>query len=148
MIAWRQKCIKERTTPYMMASPVLGPFLSFKPTPIDFWRLPLRKIQNLFQWKKRCSISDCSLRKACGTGAATYSHATHAFQAYRGDCFCFSGSLVCAKPNPGGVSFRFCRVLLNSYQNILAHINLNGNDWVRFLSQSHKPEKCNWIWNY
>ncbi len=48
-----------------------------------------------------CSISDCAERIPCQTSAAVYAHAATAFQAYRGECLCFSGTLVCARPDPG-----------------------------------------------
>lgn len=51
-----------------------------------------------------CSISDCAQRKPCQTSAAVYAHAATAFQAYRGECLCFSGTLVCARPDPGQYS--------------------------------------------
>nr|CAH0102392.1 unnamed protein product [Daphnia galeata] len=51
-----------------------------------------------------CSISDCAERIPCQTSAAVYAHAATAFQAYRGECLCFSGTLVCARPDPGQYS--------------------------------------------
>jgi hypothetical protein len=48
-----------------------------------------------------CSISDCADRIPCQTSSAVYAHAATAFQAYRGECLCFSGTLVCARPDPG-----------------------------------------------
>ncbi|XP_057379779.2 uncharacterized protein LOC130702135 isoform X1 [Daphnia carinata] len=51
-----------------------------------------------------CSIADCAQRKPCQTSAAVYAHAATAFQAYRGECLCFSGTLVCARPDPGQYS--------------------------------------------
>ncbi|XP_046458028.1 uncharacterized protein LOC124204848 isoform X5 [Daphnia pulex] len=51
-----------------------------------------------------CSISDCADRIPCQTSSAVYAHAATAFQAYRGECLCFSGTLVCARPDPGQYS--------------------------------------------
>lgn len=96
----------------------------------------------------RCSISDCSLRKACGTGAATYSHATHAFQAYRGDCFCFSGSLVCAKPNPGQYSLPLGVFLFVGYSKIderamyqFTHLNVSKHLLGRLQKLMETPQE-------
>jgi len=64
-----------------------------------------------------CSIADCAQRKSCQTTVAVYAHAATAFQAYRGECLCFSGAFVCAKPEPGTVNPRMrCSNLLSSSQ--------------------------------
>uniref|UniRef100_A0A0K2TY70 GDNF/GAS1 domain-containing protein n=1 Tax=Lepeophtheirus salmonis TaxID=72036 RepID=A0A0K2TY70_LEPSM len=45
-----------------------------------------------------CKVLDCIKRDACNTGVAFYSHASPFYQAYRGQCLCYSGSFVCSKP--------------------------------------------------
>ncbi|QQP36919.1 Uncharacterized protein FKW44_022161, partial [Caligus rogercresseyi] len=45
-----------------------------------------------------CQVLDCIKRDACNTGVAFYSHASPFYQAYRGQCLCYSGSFVCSKP--------------------------------------------------
>jgi len=45
-----------------------------------------------------CKVLECIERDACNTGVAFYSHASPFYQAYRGQCLCYSGSFVCSKP--------------------------------------------------
>ncbi|XP_065576372.1 uncharacterized protein LOC136037579 [Artemia franciscana] len=47
-----------------------------------------------------CTILSCVERKHCETNLAFYSHAGPAYQAYRGECICYSGSFICARPEP------------------------------------------------
>ena len=48
-----------------------------------------------------CSVLECIEKDACNTGVAFYSHASPFYQAYRGQCLCYSGSFVCSKPPKG-----------------------------------------------
>ena len=48
-----------------------------------------------------CKVLDCIERDACNTGVAFYSHASPFYQAYRGQCLCYSGTFVCSKPPKG-----------------------------------------------
>ncbi|TRY71008.1 hypothetical protein TCAL_10692 [Tigriopus californicus] len=45
-----------------------------------------------------CKVLSCIERDACNTGVAFYSHASPFYQAYRGQCLCYSGSFICSKP--------------------------------------------------
>jgi len=38
-------------------------------------------------------------KKPCNTGMAFYSHASPFYLAYRGQCLCYSGQFICAKPD-------------------------------------------------
>ena len=51
-----------------------------------------------------CKVLECIERDACNTGVAFYSHASPFYQAYRGQCLCYSGSFVCSKPPKGNFS--------------------------------------------
>ena len=51
-----------------------------------------------------CKVLECIERDACNTGVAFYSHASPFYQAYRGQCLCYSGSFVCSKPPKGNSS--------------------------------------------
>ena len=48
-----------------------------------------------------CKVLECIEKDACNTGVAFYSHASPFYQAYRGQCLCYSGSFVCSKPPKG-----------------------------------------------
>ena len=48
-----------------------------------------------------CKVLECIAKDACNTGVAFYSHASPFYQAYRGQCLCYSGSFVCSKPPKG-----------------------------------------------
>ena len=48
-----------------------------------------------------CKVLECIERDACNTDEAFYSHASPFYQAYRGQCLCYSGSFVCSKPPKG-----------------------------------------------
>lgn len=37
----------------------------------------------------------------CRTALAFYSHASPAYQAFRGRCLCYSGKFICMRPPPG-----------------------------------------------
>jgi hypothetical protein len=50
-----------------------------------------------------CKVLNCIERDACNTGVAFYSHASPFYQAYRGQCLCYSGSFVCSKPPKGNM---------------------------------------------
>ena len=52
-----------------------------------------------------CKVLECIERDACNTGVAFYSHASPFYQAYRGQCLCYSGSFVCSKPPKGTFIF-------------------------------------------
>lgn len=43
----------------------------------------------------------CVRHAPCRTALAFYNHAGAAYQAYRGRCYCYSGSFICMKPSPG-----------------------------------------------
>lgn len=47
-----------------------------------------------------CKVA-CVPRAPCSSRLAHYSHAAPAYQAYRGRCYCYSGSFICMRPNPG-----------------------------------------------
>jgi hypothetical protein len=48
-----------------------------------------------------CKVLECIERDACNTGVAFYSHSSPFYQAYRGQCLCYSGSFICSKPPKG-----------------------------------------------
>lgn len=43
----------------------------------------------------------CVPFKPCRTALAFYSHASPAYQAFRGRCLCYSGNFICMRPQPG-----------------------------------------------
>jgi len=45
-----------------------------------------------------CTMLPEIKKKPCNTGVAFYSHASPFYQAYRGQCLCYSGEFICAKP--------------------------------------------------
>ncbi|CAG9796128.1 unnamed protein product [Diatraea saccharalis] len=51
-----------------------------------------------------CKVA-CVPRAPCSSRLAHYSHAAPAYQAYRGRCYCYSGSFICMRPNPGEYTF-------------------------------------------
>lgn len=60
-----------------------------------------------------CKVLECIERDACNTGMAFYSHASPFYQAYRGQCLCYSGSFVCSKP-PKGNNIRYMDCIWSS----------------------------------
>lgn len=48
--------------------------------------------------KLACSVLECVEAKPCETDFAVYAHAAPAYQAMRGECFCYSGSFICVRP--------------------------------------------------
>lgn len=53
-----------------------------------------------------CKVA-CVPRAPCSSRLAHYSHAAPAYQAYRGRCYCYSGSFICMRPNPGTSIYLF-----------------------------------------
>lgn len=43
----------------------------------------------------------CVSPAPCRTSLAYYSHASPAYQAFRGRCLCYSGKFICVRPPPG-----------------------------------------------
>nr|XP_045582939.1 uncharacterized protein LOC123745882 isoform X2 [Procambarus clarkii] len=48
--------------------------------------------------KLACSVLECVEARPCETSYAVYTHAAPAYQASRGECFCYSGSFICVRP--------------------------------------------------
>ncbi|XP_071514915.1 uncharacterized protein [Panulirus ornatus] len=48
--------------------------------------------------KLACSVLECVEARPCETDYAVYTHAAPAYQASRGECFCYSGSFICVRP--------------------------------------------------
>jgi len=97
-----------------------------------------------------CSISDCAARKPCETTAAIYSHASTAFQAYRGECLCFSGSFVCARPEPGMYSlpsgvFLFMGYSKTDEQSMHHFTNLNVSKHLLTAIQRVLQQSETWV---
>jgi len=46
-----------------------------------------------------CTFLQGIEKKSCNTVGAYYSHASPFYQAYRGQCLCYSGQFICAKPD-------------------------------------------------
>lgn len=46
----------------------------------------------------------CVPLEPCRTALAFYSHASPAYQAFRGRCLCYSGNFICMRPQPGEYS--------------------------------------------
>lgn len=63
-----------------------------------------------------CKVA-CVPRAPCSSRLAHYSHSAPAYQAYRGRCYCYSGSFICMRPNP------------SKYQIIITH-NISTPNWV------------------
>lgn len=51
--------------------------------------------------KLACSVLECVEAKPCETEYAVYTHAAPAYQAARGECFCYSGAFICVRPPKG-----------------------------------------------
>ena len=51
--------------------------------------------------KLACSVLECVEARPCETEYAVYSHAAPAYQAARGECFCYSGAFICVRPPKG-----------------------------------------------
>lgn len=51
--------------------------------------------------KLACSVLECVEPRPCETVYAVYTHAAPAYQAARGECFCYSGSFICVRPPKG-----------------------------------------------
>ncbi|XP_066976220.1 uncharacterized protein [Macrobrachium rosenbergii] len=48
--------------------------------------------------KLACSVLECVEARACETDFAVFNHYAPAYQADRGECFCYSGSFICVRP--------------------------------------------------
>ncbi|KAK7067896.1 hypothetical protein SK128_019585 [Halocaridina rubra] len=48
--------------------------------------------------KLACSVLECVEARPCETDYAVYTHYAPAYQASRGECFCYSGSFICVRP--------------------------------------------------
>ena len=51
--------------------------------------------------KLACSVLECVEARPCETDYAVYTHAAPAYQAARGECFCYSGAFICVRPPKG-----------------------------------------------
>lgn len=51
--------------------------------------------------KLACSVLECVEARPCETDYAVYNHASPAYQATRGECFCYSGAFICVRPPKG-----------------------------------------------
>ncbi|GAB0094871.1 glial cell line-derived neurotrophic family receptor-like, isoform E [Sergentomyia squamirostris] len=76
----------------------------------------------------------------CRTALAFYSHASPAYQAFRGRCLCYSGRFICMRPPPGEYSLPGGVFLLLGYSStdealLRPHTNLGIQDAVRALQQ-------------
>lgn len=76
----------------------------------------------------------------CRTSLAFYSHASPAFQAFRGRCLCYSGNFICMRPQPGEYVLPGGIYLLLGYSSIdeellRAYTNLGIQDTVRAFQQ-------------
>ena len=72
-----------------------------------------------------CSVLECIEKDACNTGVAFYSHASPFYQAYRGQCLCYSGSFVCSKPPKGKKKKeRKPKCILIFFMTLLYSVNL------------------------
>ncbi|KAG7176265.1 hypothetical protein Hamer_G009043 [Homarus americanus] len=45
-------------------------------------------------------VLECVENKPCETNFAVYNHNAPAYQAYRGECICYSGDFICQRPKP------------------------------------------------
>ncbi|EDW49675.1 GM23197 [Drosophila sechellia] len=76
----------------------------------------------------------------CRTALAFYSHASPAYQAFRGRCLCYSGRFICMKPPlgeyilPGGI-FLLLGYSAADEALLRPHTNLGVQDAVRALQQ-------------
>lgn len=46
----------------------------------------------------RCKVLDCVESRPCETSYAVYNHNAPAYQAYRGECICYTGDFICQRP--------------------------------------------------
>ncbi|XP_037792414.1 uncharacterized protein LOC119587789 isoform X1 [Penaeus monodon] len=49
----------------------------------------------------KCKVLDCVENRPCETGFAVYNHNAPAYQAFRGECICYSGDFICMRPKMG-----------------------------------------------
>ena len=87
-----------------------------------------------------CKVLECIERDACNTGVAFYSHASPFYQAYRGQCLCYSGSFVCSKPPKGnsGPYPNMSHLVVNFVHNCYASPfyrdeSLSGQLWTKMV---------------
>ncbi|XP_048486782.1 uncharacterized protein LOC105383545 isoform X4 [Plutella xylostella] len=86
-----------------------------------------------------CKVA-CVPRAPCSSRLAHYSHAAPAYQAYRGRCYCYSGSFICMRPNPGEYKLPEGVYLLLGFSSVdeallRPHTGLGAEDAVRLLQQ-------------
>ncbi|XP_045527051.1 uncharacterized protein LOC123715790 isoform X2 [Pieris brassicae] len=86
-----------------------------------------------------CKVA-CVPRAPCSSRLAHYSHAAPAYQAYRGRCYCYSGSFICMRPNPGEYRLPEGVYLLLGFSSVdesllRPHTGLGAEDAVRLLQQ-------------
>ncbi|KAK4312989.1 hypothetical protein Pmani_015654 [Petrolisthes manimaculis] len=62
-----------------------------------------------------CSVLGCIEPSPCETNYATYTHAAPAYQAARGECFCYSGSFICVRPPKGTYNINYGVYLFLGY---------------------------------
>ncbi|XP_063863908.1 LOW QUALITY PROTEIN: uncharacterized protein LOC135102557 [Scylla paramamosain] len=65
--------------------------------------------------KLACSVLDCVEARPCETDYAVYTHAAPAYQAARGECFCYSGAFICVRPPKGSYDLHFGVFLFLGY---------------------------------
>nr|XP_053634246.1 LOW QUALITY PROTEIN: uncharacterized protein LOC128689793 [Cherax quadricarinatus] len=46
----------------------------------------------------KCMVLECMENRPCETTFAVYNHNAPAYQAYRGECICYSGDFICQRP--------------------------------------------------
>ncbi|XP_055322734.1 uncharacterized protein LOC129578351 isoform X1 [Sitodiplosis mosellana] len=76
----------------------------------------------------------------CRTALAFYSHASPAYQAFRGRCLCYSGKFICMRPPPGDYALPGGIFLLLGYSSmdeelLRAYTNLGIQDTIRAFQQ-------------
>ncbi|KAJ6639425.1 GDNF family receptor alpha-like, partial [Pseudolycoriella hygida] len=74
----------------------------------------------------------------CRTALAFYSHASPAYQAFRGRCLCYSGKFICMRPPPGEYSLPGGVFLMLGYSStdealLRPYTNLGVQDTIRGL---------------
>lgn len=57
----------------------------------------------------------------CRTALAFYSHASPAYQAFRGRCLCYSGKFICMRPPPGEYVLPGMLLLLKNLYPVAPH---------------------------
>lgn len=65
----------------------------------------------------------------CRTALAFYSHASPAYQAFRGRCLCYSGRFICMRPPPGEYSLpgkKICSTFLHKFVTCEQHFNVRS----------------------